>query len=86
LKKPGPIAVGGRLTPADGGEEILVARFSAGRWSVQTAVAASNGAFTTRWRMTRDAHFVAQVLGDADHVGAGTPALKVSVRPPKKRR
>ncbi len=66
--------------------EILVARFSAGRWSVQTAVAASNGAFTTRWRLTRDAHFVAQVLGDADHVGAGTAALKVGVRPPKKRR
>lgn len=86
LKKPGVIAVRGKLTPADGGEEILVARFSAGRWSAQTAVAASNGAFTTRWRMTRDAHFVAQVLGDADHVGAGTAALKVGVRPPKKRR
>lgn len=86
LKKSGRITVSGKLTPADGGEEILVARFSGGRWSVQTAVAASNGAFTTRWRMTRDAHFVAQVLGDADHVGAGTPAFKVSVRPPKKRR
>ncbi len=86
LKKPGFTAVRGKLTPADGGEEILVARFSAGRWSTQTAVAASNGAFTTRWRMTRDARFVAQVLGDADHVGAGTQALEVGVRPPKKRR
>jgi hypothetical protein len=80
------VVVSGRLTPADGGEEIVVARLSGGRWTTQRAIAASNGAFTTRWRLSRVSFFVAQVLGDADHVGAGTTAVKVSVRPPKKRR
>jgi photosystem II stability/assembly factor-like uncharacterized protein len=85
VRRGGRVVVSGRLTPADGGEEIVVARLSGGRWTTQRAIAASNGAFTTRWRLTGTSYFVAQVLGDADHVGAGTRAVKVSVRSPKKR-
>jgi len=51
-----------------------------GSWSRKLATAASNGTFVTRWRVSRTSVFVAQVLGDADHVGAGTPALTVRVR------
>jgi photosystem II stability/assembly factor-like uncharacterized protein len=80
LRRPGRITVSGRLSPADGGEEIVVARLSAGRWTAQRAIAAANGGFVTRWRVDRSSLFVAQVLGDADHAGAGTPPLAVSVR------
>lgn len=79
LSKPGSVSVRGRLNPADGGEEIVVGRLSGGRWTTQRAIAASNGTFVTRWRLNRTSVFVAQVLGDADHVGAGTPPLTVRV-------
>ena len=86
VNRGGRVTVSGRLTPADGGEEVVVARLSGGRWTIQRAIAASNGAFTTRWRLSGRSYFVAQVLGDADRVGAGTAAVMVNVRPPKKRR
>jgi photosystem II stability/assembly factor-like uncharacterized protein len=79
LKRPGRVLVRGRLSPADGGEEIVVSRFAGGRWAHRLAIAASNGTFVTSWRVARDASFVAQVLGDADHRGAGTRALSVKV-------
>ncbi len=81
LARPARVVVGGRLAPADGGEEIVVARFARGRWSMQTATAASNGSFSTRWRLDVTSVFVAQVLGDADHAGAGTRPLTVTVLP-----
>jgi photosystem II stability/assembly factor-like uncharacterized protein len=80
LKRPGRVLVRGRLSPADGGEEIVVSMFAGGRWAHRLAIAASNGTFVTRWRVARDASFVAQVLGDADHTGAGTRTLSVKVR------
>ena len=80
----GAVTVSGRLAPAREGQ-IVVARLSAGRWVVQRATAGADGAFTTRWRVTRDAVFVAQVLGDADHAGAGTQPLAVRVRLRRKR-
>jgi photosystem II stability/assembly factor-like uncharacterized protein len=86
VNRGGRVTVSGRLTPADGREEVVVSRLSGGRWTTQRVLAASNGAFTTRWRLTGRSYFVAQVVGDADHVGAGTAALMVSMRPHKKRR
>lgn len=80
LKRPGSVTLGGRLSSADGGEEIVVSQLVNGRWSRKLATAASNGTFTTRWRINRSAVFVAQVLGDADHRGAGTRAITVRVR------
>ena len=50
------------------------------------ATVASNGVFTTRWVVRDRLVFVAQVLGDADHAGAGTPALTVVVKKPPKRK
>ncbi|HET7856100.1 MAG TPA: hypothetical protein VFL41_06545 [Gaiellaceae bacterium] len=84
LARPARVVVGGRLSPADGGEEIVVARLARGRWSVQLATAASNGSFSTRWRLDDTSVFVAQVLGDADHAGAGTRPLTVTVLPRRK--
>jgi len=79
LKRPGRVLVSGRLSPADGGEEILVSTFQNGRWIHKLATAASNGTFVTRWSIRSKAGFVAQVLGDADHRGAGTRPLTVRV-------
>jgi photosystem II stability/assembly factor-like uncharacterized protein len=79
LKRPGRVLVSGRLSPADGGEEIVVSTFQKGRWIHKLATAASNGTFVTRWPLRGNAVFVAQVLGDADHRGAGTKPLTVSV-------
>ena len=80
LKRAGGVLLSGRLRPADGGEEIVVSQLVNGSWSRKLATAASNGTFLTRWRVNRTSVFVAQVLGDADHLGAGTPALTVRVR------
>jgi photosystem II stability/assembly factor-like uncharacterized protein len=79
LKKAGGVVVSGKLKPADGGEEIVVSGLVNGRWIHRVAIAASNGTFNTRWSLRQDAVFVAQVLGDADHRGAGTPPLVVRV-------
>lgn len=80
LRRKGHVLVSGRLTPADGGEEIVVSKLENGRWTHRLATAASNGTFDTRWPVRRNAVFVAQVLGDADHRGAGTKPLTVKVR------
>jgi hypothetical protein len=79
-KKPRRVLINGRLTPADGGEEIVVSMLQDGRWAHKLATAASNGTFATRWSVRRNAVFVAQVLGDADHRGAGTKPLTVKLR------
>jgi photosystem II stability/assembly factor-like uncharacterized protein len=78
----GPVSVlvTGRLNPAVGREEVVVSRFAGGYWSRRFVTVAANGTFGTRWTLGRKAVFVAQVVGDADHVGAGTKPLSVEVR------
>ena len=80
VRKNRTVTIAGTLAPAEGGERVAVFRRSGGRWSRQEVTVAANGSFTTRWRITRNALFVAQVLGDADHAGTGTPPLFVNVR------
>jgi photosystem II stability/assembly factor-like uncharacterized protein len=87
LEKAGRISVSGQLTAAAGGEEVVVAQYAGGRWLRQTARVAANGTFATRWTVRGNALFVAQALGDADHVGAGTSVLAVTLKkkPTRKR-
>jgi photosystem II stability/assembly factor-like uncharacterized protein len=80
LRRPSTLTVAGRLKPADGGERVSVAKRDGRGWTVQVARVASNGSFTTEWRVKTTSDFVAQVLGDADHAGAATKLLRVSVR------
>ncbi len=86
LRKPGRIVLAGRLGTAAGGERVVVAVLSGGVWTPFVATVASNGTFTTRWVVRSRFVFVAQVLGDADHAGAGTSALTVLVQKPPKRK
>jgi photosystem II stability/assembly factor-like uncharacterized protein len=87
LRKRGRVTVTGTLRPADGGEAVYVAMRQKGNgWVWQRATVASNGTFVTRWTVVRSSVFVAQILGDADHAGAGTRSLTVTVKPvPKKK-
>jgi photosystem II stability/assembly factor-like uncharacterized protein len=78
LAKPATITVSGRLEPAQAGKEVSVAMKDRAWWA-QTATVASNGSFSTRWRVRGRSLFVAQALGDADHAGGGTRPLVVDV-------
>jgi photosystem II stability/assembly factor-like uncharacterized protein len=85
LKKAGRISVSGRLTPVEGGEEVVVAQNDGRRWLRQTARVAADGSFATRWMVRSNAVFVAQAFGDADYAGAGTSRLTVTVKKAKKK-
>jgi photosystem II stability/assembly factor-like uncharacterized protein len=77
----GNVKITGRLKPAEGGELITVSRFDRrrGRWATRSVRAASNGSFSTTWRISRTAAFVATWRGDDDRAGDGSPALTVRV-------
>jgi photosystem II stability/assembly factor-like uncharacterized protein len=82
------IAVRGRLTPADGGEQVIVSsteadprrRHGAVDWSFKTARVRSDGRFVSVWRVRRTSVFVAQWTGNGERRGAGSKLLKVRVR------
>jgi hypothetical protein len=81
VKRGRTIHVNGKLSPAAGGEQVVVsARASKHGWVHKVVQVASNGTFTTVWKVSRLTIFVAQWAGDADHAGAGSRVLQVSVR------
>jgi photosystem II stability/assembly factor-like uncharacterized protein len=79
LARAGSITITGKLTPAEGGEQVVVARreIGANRWAFQVATVAANGSFTTRWKVRKTAWFVAQWFGDDDHGADGSEPLRV---------
>jgi photosystem II stability/assembly factor-like uncharacterized protein len=85
LRKPGLIVLTGRLGSAVGGERVVVSARRGGSLLPVVVTVASNGTFTTRWRVKDRAVFVAQALGDADHAGVGTAPLTVVVSTPKRK-
>jgi photosystem II stability/assembly factor-like uncharacterized protein len=81
VKRGKTIRVAGKLSPASGGEQVVVsARASKHGWVHKVVQVASNGTFTTVWKVSRFTIFVAQWAGDADHQGAGSKVLQVNVR------
>jgi photosystem II stability/assembly factor-like uncharacterized protein len=81
VKRGRTIHVNGQLNPAAGGEQVVVsARASRHGWVHKVVQVASNGTFTTVWKLSRFTIFVAQWAGDADHEGAGSKVLQVKVR------
>ncbi|HEX8073728.1 MAG TPA: hypothetical protein VF545_01995 [Thermoleophilaceae bacterium] len=88
LKKPGTARIDGRLTPADGGEQVVVSLRQAGekRWAFETVQVAANGTFTVFAPVKRTSIVVAQWAGDDTHRGDGTGVLNVRVaKQPRKR-
>jgi photosystem II stability/assembly factor-like uncharacterized protein len=76
------IRVSGTVAGAATGAEVVVARRfrRESGWDHHVARVGSNGAFTTTWKMTRTATFVAQWIGDEDRAGDGSAPLRVVVR------
>ena len=84
LKKKGKVKVTGTLSPAEGGETIVVAtRSPKGGWSQRVATAASNGEFTVTLQPKGKTLVVAQWAGDDARAGAGSTAITIK-RPKKK--
>jgi hypothetical protein len=76
------IRVTGRASGARGGAQVLVSRRERGErgWVSLTATVASNGTFTTTWKLVKTATFVAQWAGDQDSAGDGSPPLVVRAK------
>jgi photosystem II stability/assembly factor-like uncharacterized protein len=82
LRKAGTITISGRLQPGSANEEVTISRRQPGKtsWSSQTVKTASNGAFTTRWKVGRgETTFVAQWAGGFRSRGDSSPGLTVRV-------
>jgi photosystem II stability/assembly factor-like uncharacterized protein len=79
---PRAITVTGRLRPASGGAQVVVAALGprGRRWQQQMVNVASNGTFATRWQVRRGTTaFVAQWAGDFASAGAGSRLMTVEV-------
>ena len=73
--------INGTLKPAHGGETVVISRREGrgSRWRFRPVTVSASGRFTVFSAVTRTATFVAQWGGDADHRGAGSPAVTVGV-------
>jgi hypothetical protein len=80
LRKRSKITVTGKLTPHEGGERVVVSMRGQRlrRWIDQIVTVASNGTFTTSWKLNGDSSFVAQWVGDDDRAGDGSKVLRVT--------
>jgi photosystem II stability/assembly factor-like uncharacterized protein len=80
IRRPGDaVKISGRLTPARGGEHVVVSVLERGstHWRFEDAVVASDGRFTVVVRIRRGAQIVAQWAGNDRSAGAGTAALRI---------
>ncbi|MDQ6751067.1 MAG: hypothetical protein M3Z33_09985 [Actinomycetota bacterium] len=77
LRRGGRVTISGRLRPSEGRETVRVSKLERGRWRGQVVQVASNGTFTSTWRIDRTAVFVAQWAGDDDRNGAGSVPLTI---------
>lgn len=79
------ITVRGTLSPANGGEIVAVVARPLGAkrgtaWTAQSATVASNGTFTTRWKVRRPTIFVARWSGNTTHDGDAAKAVIVKLK------
>jgi len=76
------IRLRGRVQGARAGARLLVSRRERGEsgWVQREATVASNGSYTTRWRLSKTAAFVAQWAGDEDSAGDGSGAVVVRLK------
>ena len=87
VKRRSVIKVTGKVSGAQQGEQVLVARRFRGEtgWDFETATIAANGTFTTSWKIRKASNFIAQFAGDADHSGSGSRGVKVGIKKKKRR-
>lgn len=78
----GNITVTGKLSPTQGADRVTVGYLPNGStsWRSQTVKVASNGSYTTSWRIAKGTNtFVAQWAGNFQNAGKGTTPLVVKV-------
>ena len=78
----GNITVTGKLSPTQGADRVTVGYLPNGStsWRSQTVKVASNGSYTTSWRIGKGSNtFVAQWAGNFQNAGKGTTPLVVKV-------
>lgn len=82
VRRSSAVRLRGQVRGARAGARVLVGRRERGEsgWVHREATVASNGSFTTRWRLSKTAAFVAQWAGDEDSTGDGSGALVVRVK------
>lgn len=87
LKKPGTARIDGKLSPARGGEQVVVSVRQSGKatWAFETVPVAANGTFTVFAPLKRSALVVAQWAGDDTHRGDGTGVLRIKVKKQRKK-
>jgi photosystem II stability/assembly factor-like uncharacterized protein len=78
---PGVVTLNGRLTPADGGETVVVSErvIGSNRWDFREYKVAANGAFSVFVTVKKTTLFVAQWAGDDTRIGAGSHVVRVGV-------
>lgn len=81
LKKRGKAKLNGKLSPASGGEDVVVSARAKGStsWSSKTVEVAANGTFTVTFKVKKETIFVAQWAGDDDRNGDGSTVATVKV-------
>lgn len=88
-RKGSTVRVTGRLTPAQGNEQVAVLARVVGatggtKWTQLVRTVSIGGTFTTSWKITKPTVIIARWSGDASHDGDGTTALKISVSKKKR--
>ena len=76
------IRITGRVSGAKGGASVVISRRERGErgWVSLTATVASNGTFSTNWKLVKTAAFVAQWAGDENSAGDGSVPLVVRTK------
>ena len=76
------VRITGRVSGARGGAQVVISRRERGErgWVTRTATVASNGTFSTNWKLVKTAAFVAQWAGDEDSTGDGSVPLVVRTK------
>lgn len=71
------VTLSGVLSPADGGETVVI---TTSRGTALQATVGANGRYSVTTRVGRTTGFSAQVVGDGQRSGAGTPVVTVTRR------
>jgi photosystem II stability/assembly factor-like uncharacterized protein len=84
-KKNSTVRVTGKLTPAQGGEQVTVLTRPVGakdgaHWKEQTVTVSLAGTFTTSWKVSQALTVVAYWAGDGGHDGDGATPLKINLK------
>ena len=76
------VKISGRVSGAKGGARVVISRRERGErgWVSQAATIASNGTFSTNWKLVETAAFVAQWAGDENSSGDGSVPLVVKTK------